>query len=102
MTRRRVYLRSKLSKFLPNVLAEPARFYFWRFLRRLEPVSCPINNMAFAPAAARRRQPKRSVVYCPRRGRAKNSARPGSHLLIQITPPPLLALPWVRQPHLVI
>jgi hypothetical protein len=26
---------SKLSKFLPDVLAEPARFYFWQFLRRL-------------------------------------------------------------------
>jgi hypothetical protein len=36
MTRCRVYLMSKLSKFLPDVLAEPARFYFWRFLRRLE------------------------------------------------------------------
>src|SRR5260221_12033414 len=36
MTRCRVYFRSKLSKFLPDVLAEPARFYFWRFLRRLE------------------------------------------------------------------
>ena len=47
ITRFCVYLRSKLSKFLPDVLAEPARFYFWRFLRRLELVSCPINNMAF-------------------------------------------------------
>ena len=46
MTRYRVYLRSKLNKFLPNVLAEPARFYFWRFLRRLELVSCPINSTA--------------------------------------------------------
>jgi hypothetical protein len=47
MTRCCVYLRSKLSKFLPDVLAEPARFHFWRFLRGLERVSCPINNMAF-------------------------------------------------------
>jgi hypothetical protein len=47
MTRCCVYLRSKLSKFLSDVLAEPARFYFWRFLRGLERVSWPINNMAF-------------------------------------------------------
>ena len=39
ITRCCVYLRSKLSKFLPDVLAEPACFYFWRFLRRLELVS---------------------------------------------------------------
>jgi hypothetical protein len=33
MTRFRVELSSTLNRFLPNVLAEPARFYFWRFLR---------------------------------------------------------------------
>jgi hypothetical protein len=33
MTRFRVWLSSMLNKLLPNVLAEPARFYFWRFLR---------------------------------------------------------------------
>src|SRR5258707_15660207 len=55
MTRCCVYLRSKLNRFLPDVLAEPARFYFWRFLRRLELVSCPINNMAFVAIKMGRR-----------------------------------------------
>src|ERR1700726_4173681 len=44
MTRCCVYLRSKLSKFLHDVLAEPARFYFWRFLRRLELPRCDAND----------------------------------------------------------
>src|SRR5258708_36955868 len=38
MTRCCVYLKIKLSKFLPDVLAEPARFYFLLFLRRR---NCP-------------------------------------------------------------
>ena len=44
MTRCCVYLRSKLSKLLPDVLAEPARFYFWRFLRMLELPRCDAND----------------------------------------------------------
>jgi hypothetical protein len=44
VTRFRVWLSSTLNKLLPNVLAESARFYFWRFLRRLELPRCDAND----------------------------------------------------------
>jgi hypothetical protein len=81
MTRCCVYLRSKLSKLLPDVLAEPARFYFWRFLRRLELVSCPIDNMAFV-----RRRRCSSVTYPFRyaAGQESSGAIPVDHWLSEL------------------
>ncbi len=44
MTQRRVYLRSKLSKFLPDVLVEPARFYFLAIFAEALTARCNAND----------------------------------------------------------
>src|SRR6202007_1025318 len=59
-------LRTKLSKLLPDVLAEPARFYFWRFLRRLALPRCACWNL---------RCP-RSVGLCRRQLYLKRFSKP--------------------------
>jgi asparagine synthase (glutamine-hydrolysing) len=78
MTRCCVYLRSKLSKFLPDVLAEPARFYFWRFLRRLELPRCDATIPA-KKADAREFQD----CYCARIGLCW---APSSRMIDRISP----------------
>src|SRR5258706_8868718 len=78
MTRCCVYLRSTLSKFLPDVLAEPARFYFWRFLRRLELPRCDANDPCQESGRARVRD-----CYCARIGLCW---APNSRMIDRISP----------------
>src|ERR1700693_5072991 len=84
MTRCCVYLRSKLSKFLHDVLAEPARFYFWRFLRRLELPRGDANDPCQESGSARvsgllLREPRDSSGKEPR-GYSPSKRQSGSDL----------------------